>query len=100
MPTPDSHGWLKQPVTLNFAVPVLSVGAALIIGRWLDLYLRAAPVSLFICAVMFSYTTKPGGLGMGLSISRSIIDGRRGQLWATANPGHGATFHCALPGTR
>jgi PAS domain S-box-containing protein len=45
------------------------------------------------------YTTKPGGLGMGLSISRSIIDSHRGRLWATANPDHGATFHLALPGT-
>jgi PAS domain S-box-containing protein len=46
------------------------------------------------------YTTKPGGLGMGLSISRSIIDSHRGRLWATANPDHGATFHIALPGMR
>src|SRR5206468_10761856 len=46
------------------------------------------------------YTTKPGGLGMGLSISRSIIDNHRGRLWATANPDHGATFHLALPGMR
>src|SRR5713226_72241 len=46
------------------------------------------------------YTTKPGGLGMGLSISRSIIDSHRGRLWATANPDHGATFHFALPGMR
>jgi C4-dicarboxylate-specific signal transduction histidine kinase len=46
------------------------------------------------------YTTKPGGLGMGLSISRSIMDSHRGRLWATANPDHGATFHLALPGMR
>ena len=43
------------------------------------------------------YTTKPGGLGMGLSISRSIMDGHRGHLWATANADHGSTFHLALP---
>jgi signal transduction histidine kinase len=46
------------------------------------------------------YTTKPNGLGMGLSISRSIMDSHRGRLWATANPDHGATFHLALPGMR
>jgi PAS domain S-box-containing protein len=46
------------------------------------------------------YTTKPGGLGMGLSISRSIADSHQGRLWATANPDHGATFHLALPGLR
>jgi PAS domain S-box-containing protein len=43
------------------------------------------------------YTTKPGGLGMGLSICRSIIEAHHGRLWATANTPHGAIFQFTLP---
>jgi PAS domain S-box-containing protein len=43
------------------------------------------------------YTTKPGGLGMGLSICRSIIESHHGRLWATANTPHGAVFQFTLP---
>jgi C4-dicarboxylate-specific signal transduction histidine kinase len=43
------------------------------------------------------YTTKPGGLGMGLAICRSIIDAHGGRLRATANAPHGAIFQFMLP---
>ena len=43
------------------------------------------------------YTTKPQGLGMGLAISRSIIEGHGGRLWAKANAPRGAVFQFTLP---
>jgi len=43
------------------------------------------------------FTTKAQGSGMGLAISRSIIESHNGQLWATPNDGRGASFHFSLP---
>ena len=42
-------------------------------------------------------TTKPGGIGIGLSICKTIVDAHSGRLWTTANPDGGTAFHISLP---
>jgi signal transduction histidine kinase len=46
------------------------------------------------------YTTKSNGMGIGLSVSRSIIERHNGRLWATRNEGPGATFSFFIPHSR
>jgi signal transduction histidine kinase len=43
------------------------------------------------------YTTKSDGMGIGLSVSRSIIERHRGRLWVEPNDGPGATFAFSIP---
>src|SRR5262249_10825868 len=43
------------------------------------------------------YTTRPGGLGMGLSVGKAIVERHAGQLWVSRNADYGVTFHISIP---
>ena len=106
-----------QQVLINFVINGIEA-MALVDGRSRELVIRSQPhdddhvvVAVQDAGVGIDpgnvdqlfrafFTTKPSGMGMGLSISRSIIETHGGRLWATPNPDHGATFHFALPAMR
>ena len=46
------------------------------------------------------YTTKPNGMGMGLSICASMVEAHKGRIWVAPGDPHGAVFHFVLPTTR
>jgi len=86
------------PVANREPLPVARDGR--IAGPGLDGRARAgadlAPADLERLFTAF-YTTKPKGLGLGLSICRSIVEAHGGRLWASANAPRGAVFQFALP---
>jgi len=68
---------------------------------WRDSGLAGIAVSWaalpLICAIYAQAQSKPTGMGIGLSICRSIIEAHEGRIWATANMPRGATLHITLP---
>lgn len=72
-------------------------------GNWVRLSVRDSGIGIAPQAAgkIFEafYTTKTDGLGIGLSVSRSIIEAHQGRLWATPNDGPGCTFSFAIPCT-
>jgi two-component system, LuxR family, sensor kinase FixL len=79
---------------------VLTIGAAAVDG---EMVLSVADNGTGIAAEQMPklfdalYTTKPGGMGLGLAISRKIVSAHGGRLWADAREGCGATFRLSLP---
>jgi len=74
----------RSPIAITFTIDVQDTGFGIPATHLEDVF------NAF-------FTTKPGGMGMGLSISRSIIEAPRGSAVATPNASHGVTFHSASP---
>ena len=86
---------------VNVGLRALTIRTELETERALRVEVRDRGVGLDPAAVtqIFEtfFSTKPRGMGMGLSVSRTIIEAHGGHLWAAANPGGGAIFQFTLP---
>src|SRR4030095_16099320 len=85
---------VDRPRALHVQTQRQAVGGVLVSVQDSGIGLRAEAVEQ-----MFEpfFSTKPGGMGMGLRISRAIVEAHGGQLWAIPNDEHGATFLFTLP---
>jgi C4-dicarboxylate-specific signal transduction histidine kinase len=88
-------GASEGPRELRISTAKVDSGGVLVTVR--DSGPGVSPTSLKRVFEAF-YTTKPGGLGMGLAICSSIVDAHAGRLWVTANALRGAAFQFTLPG--
>ena len=80
---------------------VLRVGARRCDGEAVEIFVHdcGSGLAAEAAARIFEpfYSTKANGMGMGLAISRSIVERHDGRLWVTANEDRGCTFHFTLP---
>jgi len=85
---------VDRPRDLHVQTQRQALGGVLVSVKDAGIGLRAEEVEK-----MFEpfFSTKPGGMGMGLRISRAIVEAHGGQLWAIPNDDHGATFLFTLP---
>jgi signal transduction histidine kinase len=84
----------RGPRTLVVSSSVLETGEVAVIVRDSGVGVEPAVFEKLFDAF---FTTKPSGMGMGLSVSRSIVESHGGRLWASRNEGPGVSFHVALP---